>query len=185
MRVAVVGAGYWGPVSSGISSRLGRSPRCATWTRGGWPKCESATFNLRPDAVEQAITGRTKAIIPVHLYGQPADLGPLVALARERRIAIVEDCAQSIGSTWSPAAGGAPRKTGTLGTIGCFSFFPTKDLGAAGDGGMCATDDPALAERACREALSLPMFPELTEPEQDFVVETLKQAVALPAGVLR
>ena len=112
-------------------------------------------------------------------------LGPLVALAQERRIAIVEDCAQSIGSTWSPAAGGAPRKTGTLGTIGCFSFFPTKDLGAAGDGGMCATDDPALAERACREALSLPMFPELTEPEQDSVVETLKQVVAQPAGAVR
>lgn len=102
---------------------------------------DPATFNLRPDAVRQAITERTRAIIPVHLYGQPADMGPLLDLASQRGIAVVEDCAQSIGATWHG------RQTGTLGTIGCFSFFPTKNLGAAGDGGMCVTRDPALAER--------------------------------------
>jgi len=91
---------------------------------------DPATFNLRPDLVEQAITPRTKAIIPVHLFGQPCDMEP-----------IVEDCAQSIGATWRG------RQTGTLGTIGCFSFFPSKNLGAAGDGGMCVTGDADLAER--------------------------------------
>ncbi|MBU6429714.1 MAG: DegT/DnrJ/EryC1/StrS family aminotransferase [Cyanobacteria bacterium REEB65] len=107
---------------------------------------DAATFNVDAAAVEQAITSRTKAILPVHLYGQPVDMGPLRELAQRRGIAIVEDCAQAIGSTWAPA-GGDPRKTGTIGTIGCFSFFPTKNLGAAGDGGMCVTADPALAER--------------------------------------
>ena len=107
---------------------------------------DPGTFNIRPDDVERAITPRTRAVLPVHLYGQPADMGPLVAFAERHRLAIVEDCAQSIGSTWSPP-GQAPRKTGTIGTIGCFSFFPTKNLGAAGDGGMCVTDDPELAGR--------------------------------------
>ncbi len=107
---------------------------------------DPATFNLRPDQVARAITDRTRAILPVHLYGQPADMGPILELATARGLAVVEDCAQSIGSTWS-APGQPLRKTGTIGTIGCFSFFPTKNLGAAGDGGMCVTADPALAER--------------------------------------
>lgn len=107
---------------------------------------DPGTFNVRPDQVERALTPRTRAVIPVHLYGQPADLAPLMALAGDRGIAVVEDCAQSIGSTWT-APEGTARKTGTIGTIGCFSFFPTKNLGAAGDGGLCATDDPRLAER--------------------------------------
>jgi dTDP-4-amino-4,6-dideoxygalactose transaminase len=102
---------------------------------------DPATFNLRPDLVEKAITARTKAIIPVHLFGQPCDMGPLLDLAQSRGIPIVEDCAQSIGATWQG------RQTGTLGTIGCFSFFPSKNLGAAGDGGMCVTADAGLAER--------------------------------------
>ena len=107
---------------------------------------DPATFNLRADQVARALTERTRAILPVHLYGQPADMGPLLDLAASRGVAIVEDCAQSIGATWS-APGQAARKTGTIGTIGCFSFFPTKNLGTAGDGGMCVTDDPRLAER--------------------------------------
>ncbi|MBM3271556.1 MAG: DegT/DnrJ/EryC1/StrS family aminotransferase, partial [Candidatus Sericytochromatia bacterium] len=102
---------------------------------------DPATYNLSPDAVRAAITPRTRAIIPVHLFGQPADLEPILAAAGERDIAVVEDCAQSTGATWHG------RYTGTLGTIGCFSFFPSKNLGAAGDGGMCTTADPALADR--------------------------------------
>ncbi len=102
---------------------------------------DPATFNLLPDAVRAAITERTRAIIPVHLFGQPIDMEPILDLAAQRGIAVVEDCAQSMGATWHG------RQTGTLGTIGCFSFFPTKNLGAAGDGGMCVTRDPELAER--------------------------------------
>ncbi len=102
---------------------------------------DPATFNLSPAAVEGALTARTKAIIPVHLFGQPADMAPILELAAARKIAIVEDCAQSMGATWHG------KHTGALGTIGCFSFFPSKNLGAAGDGGLCTTADPALAER--------------------------------------
>ena len=107
---------------------------------------DPATFNLRADQVATVISERTRAILPVHLYGQPADMAPLLELATAHGVAVVEDCAQSIGSTWS-APGQPPRPTGTIGTIGCFSFFPTKNLGAAGDGGMCVTADPRLAER--------------------------------------
>ena len=98
---------------------------------------DPSTYNLRPDLVAAAVTPRTKAIIPVHLYGQPCDMQAILDLG----IPVIEDCAQSIGSSYKG------RKTGTLGVIGCYSFFPTKNLGAAGDGGMCATDDSALAER--------------------------------------
>ncbi|MBM3270846.1 MAG: DegT/DnrJ/EryC1/StrS family aminotransferase [Candidatus Sericytochromatia bacterium] len=102
---------------------------------------DPATYNLSPGAVRAAVTPRTRAIIPVHLFGQPADMEPILAMAAERGIAVVEDCAQSTGATWHG------RHTGTLGTIGCFSFFPSKNLGAAGDGGMCTTADPALGDR--------------------------------------
>ena len=105
---------------------------------------DPATFNIDPAAVEAAITPRTRAILPVHLYGQPADMNALVAVARRSHLAIVEDCAQSIGATVDG------RKTGSIGTIGAFSFFPSKNLGACGDAGAIVTRDRALADRIRR-----------------------------------
>jgi dTDP-4-amino-4,6-dideoxygalactose transaminase len=103
---------------------------------------EPDSFNLDLVAVERALTPRTKAIIPVHLFGRPCDMDRLMALAGPRGIRIVEDCAQSFGTTWKG------RKTGSFGSFGCFSFFPTKNLNAFGDGGMITTDDDALAAEA-------------------------------------
>lgn len=99
------------------------------------------TFTLDPAEVARRITPRTRAIIPVHLFGQAAALGPLRELAARHSLRIVEDCAQSIGATWEG------RGTGSVGDIGCFSFYPTKNLGADGDGGMCVTSDEALAKK--------------------------------------
>lgn len=96
-------------------------------------------FNLDPEALRAAITPRTKAIIPIHLFGQACDLDAIKAVAGD--IPIVEDCCQSIGTPYKGTA------TGGLGTFGCFSFFPTKNLGAFGDGGLVTTNDEALAER--------------------------------------
>ena len=105
---------------------------------------DPVTFNLDPQAVEAAITPRTRAIIPVHLFGQCAEMEPLWRLSVQHGLAIVEDAAQAIGASYHG------RQAGVLGTIGCFSFFPTKNLGGAGDGGMMTTDDPDLAARLRR-----------------------------------
>jgi dTDP-4-amino-4,6-dideoxygalactose transaminase len=99
------------------------------------------TFNIDPELIETAITNRTKAIIPVHLYGQMCDMDPIMEIARRRSLYVIEDAAQSITATYKG------RKAGSIGTVGCFSFFPSKNLGAAGDGGMIVTNDAALAER--------------------------------------
>lgn len=100
------------------------------------------SFTLDAKQLPAAITPRTKAIIPVHLYGQPADLDPMLALARAHNIRVVEDCAQSHGATYRD------RRTGAWGDMACFSFYPTKNLGAIGDGGLAATDDAQLADNA-------------------------------------
>jgi len=97
--------------------------------------------SLDPDQAEKAITPRTRAILPVHLYGQPCDMGPLCELAENRNIHIVEDCAQSQGASYSG------KMTGSFGILSCFSFYPTKNLGAFGDAGAVATNDPVLAEK--------------------------------------
>jgi dTDP-4-amino-4,6-dideoxygalactose transaminase len=102
------------------------------------------TFNIDANAVAACITARTKAIMPVHLFGQCAEMEPLWRLAVRHGLAIVEDSAQAIGATY----GG--RHAGVLGTISCFSFFPTKNLGGAGDGGMLTTDDTDLDVRLRR-----------------------------------
>jgi dTDP-4-amino-4,6-dideoxygalactose transaminase len=98
------------------------------------------TYNIDPKAVEKAVTPKTKAIVPVHLFGQMADMDPIMALAKTHNLAVVEDAAQAIGATYKG------RKAGSIGTLGCFSFFPSKNLGGVGDGGMIVTDDDALAE---------------------------------------
>ena len=99
------------------------------------------TFNIDPLLVEGAVTDRTKAILPVHLFGQVADMDPIMEVARPRGLAVVEDAAQAIGATYKG------RKAGSIGTAGCFSFFPSKNLGAVGDGGMIVTNDATLAEQ--------------------------------------
>jgi dTDP-4-amino-4,6-dideoxygalactose transaminase len=104
------------------------------------------TFAVDPERVEAACGPRTRAIVPVHLFGQCAPLEALGDVARRERVPLVEDAAQALGATYLPADG-APRKAGTVGAIGCYSFFPTKNLGAYGDGGAAVTDDPELAER--------------------------------------
>jgi dTDP-4-amino-4,6-dideoxygalactose transaminase len=103
---------------------------------------EPAFFTLDPEKLEAAITPRTKAIIPVHLYGQPADLDRIVDIAGHNNLRVIEDCSQAHGATYKGA------RVGSFGDIGCFSFYPTKNLGAIGDGGLLVTDDTPLAERA-------------------------------------
>ena len=102
---------------------------------------EPDTFNLDAEAVEEAITPRTRAIMPVHLFGQCCDMEAIWRIAQKHDLEIVEDACQAIGAEYQG------RKTGVLGSVGCFSFFPTKNLGGAGDGGMMTTDDPELAQR--------------------------------------
>jgi dTDP-4-amino-4,6-dideoxygalactose transaminase len=113
----------------------------------------SDDFNLDPDRLEGALTERTRAILPVHLYGNPAAMGSILEVAERHAIRVLEDCAQSFGARYGgahdkvapPAQPPAGRMTGTLGDLGAFSFYPTKSLGAYGDGGMLVTDDDDLA----------------------------------------
>lgn len=103
---------------------------------------DPATFNLDPAAIEAAITPRTRAILPVHLYGLCADMDPIMALAGRVGLPVIEDAAQAIGATYEG------RPAGGIGTVGCFSFFPSKNLGAFGDAGLLTTNDATLARRA-------------------------------------
>jgi len=105
---------------------------------------EPHSFNLCPEKVEQAISSRTKAIVPVHIFGQCAEMEPLWRLSVRHKIPVVEDACQAIGAEYRS------RRAGLLGTVGCFSFFPTKNLGGAGDGGMITTDDAEVAVRLKR-----------------------------------
>ncbi|MEM6633348.1 MAG: DegT/DnrJ/EryC1/StrS family aminotransferase [Bacteroidota bacterium] len=104
------------------------------------------TFNLSPEHVEAAITDRTKAIIPVHLFGQSADMEPIMKLAEKHNLYVVEDNAQAIGSHYT-FSDGHTLKTGTVGHIGCTSFYPSKNLGACGDGGAMFSRDDSLADK--------------------------------------
>ncbi|MGQ0761910.1 MAG: DegT/DnrJ/EryC1/StrS family aminotransferase [Acidobacteriota bacterium] len=99
------------------------------------------TYNIDPAAIGAAVTDRTRAIIPVHLYGQMADMNPLMELARRHGLYVIEDAAQAIGSEYEG------RRAGSIGHFGCFSFFPSKNLGGFGDGGMVTTNDSVLADR--------------------------------------
>jgi dTDP-4-amino-4,6-dideoxygalactose transaminase len=97
------------------------------------------TYNLDPEAVAAAVTPRTKAIVPVHLYGQPAEMDALMAIAEQHGLAVIEDAAQAIGAEYKG------RRAGSIGHVGCLSFYPTKNLGAYGDAGMVVTNDADLA----------------------------------------
>ncbi len=99
------------------------------------------TFNLDPQAVAAAVNPRTRAIIPVHLFGQPADLHPIINTAVQSAIPVIEDAAQAIGATYDG------HQVGTMGVLGCFSFFPSKNLGALGEGGLVTTSSPDLGHK--------------------------------------
>jgi dTDP-4-amino-4,6-dideoxygalactose transaminase len=118
--------------TAGCVVRLGATPR--------FVDIDPATFNVDAGAVEAAVTPRTKAIIPVHLFGQCAEMDPLLDVGRRCGVPIVEDAAQAIGATCHG------RQAGSMGVAGCFSFFPSKNLGAFGDGGMVTTNDAAFAD---------------------------------------
>lgn len=97
------------------------------------------SFNFDTNELAAAITPQTKAIMPVHLFGYPANMGAVMELAHQHNLLVIEDCAQATGATWGE------QKVGSIGQVGCFSFFPTKNLGACGDGGMVTTNDPEIA----------------------------------------
>ncbi len=101
---------------------------------------DPGTYNLNPEQIEPKITPRTKAIIPVHLYGQPADMEPILEIGKKHNLKIIEDCAQALGAEYQG------KKVGSLGDAGCLSFFPAKNLGAYGDGGMVITNDTQISE---------------------------------------
>jgi len=102
---------------------------------------ERDTYNIDPSKIEKAITARTRAIMPVHIFGFPADMDPILEIAAKHKLVVIEDAAQAIGTRYRGKA------VGNLGAFGCFSFFPSKNLGAAGDGGLVTTDDSELADR--------------------------------------
>jgi dTDP-4-amino-4,6-dideoxygalactose transaminase len=119
----------------------------AIWRTGARPvfvDIEPDTFNIDPARLEGALTPRTRAIIPVHLYGQAADMDPIHSLAEAHGITVLEDAAQAIGSEYRG------RRAGSLGAVAAFSFYPSKNLGAFGDAGMITTSDPELARRMAR-----------------------------------
>lgn len=120
--------------TSAIISRLGAKPV--------FVDIDPVTYNLDPSKVEKAITSKTRAIIPVHLYGQCADMEPILAVAAKHGIKVIEDAAQAIGAEYRDG-----RRAGSMGQVGCLSFFPSKNLGAFGDGGMVVTNDEALADK--------------------------------------
>ena len=119
--------------TAGVIARLGATPVFAD--------IDPVTFNIDPQQIEDRITDRTRAIIPVHLYGQCADMDAINDIARRHDLAVIEDAAQSIGAEYHG------KRAGSLGTIGCFSFFPSKNLGAFGDAGAVTTNDPDLADK--------------------------------------
>lgn len=119
--------------TAGSISRLGAVPVFAD--------IDPVSFNLDPNLIEGLITPKTKAILPVHLYGQAADMDPILSLADQRGLPVIEDAAQAIGTEYKG------RRAGSMGRMGCFSFFPSKNLGGFGDGGLVTTNDDDLAVR--------------------------------------
>jgi dTDP-4-amino-4,6-dideoxygalactose transaminase len=118
--------------TAGVVSRLNATPVLTD--------IDPVTFNIDPEDVKKKITSKTKAIIPVHLYGQSADMEPIMKIAKEKNIFVIEDAAQAIGTQYKDG-----KYVGTFGDIGCFSFFPSKNLGGYGDGGLVTTNNDELA----------------------------------------
>jgi len=128
----VITTGFSFFATAGVITRLGAVPV--------YVDIDPDTYNMAPEQIEKKITAKTKAIMPVHLYGQCADMDPITAIAKKHNLKVVEDAAQAIGSKYKE------KKAGSLSDFGCFSFFPSKNLGAAGDGGMVVTNDPKMAD---------------------------------------
>jgi dTDP-4-amino-4,6-dideoxygalactose transaminase len=120
--------------TAGAVARLGARPVLVD--------IDPVTYNIDPAAIERAVTPRTRAIMPVHLFGLSADLDPILEIAKRANVPVIEDAAQAIGSKYKS------RGVGGIGALGCFSFFPSKNLGAFGDAGLLTTNDAALAKRA-------------------------------------
>ncbi|MDY6951918.1 MAG: DegT/DnrJ/EryC1/StrS family aminotransferase, partial [Thermodesulfobacteriota bacterium] len=127
--------------TAGVISRTGATPV--------FVDVQPDTYNIAPDLIEERITEWTRAIIPVHLYGQCADMDPILEIANRHGLVVIEDAAQAIGAEYvSTAASGLKvRRAGSMGHYGCFSFFPSKNLGGFGDGGMVVTSDAERAEK--------------------------------------
>src|SRR5207245_3100782 len=119
--------------TAGSISRLGAKPV--------FVDIKPDTYNMDPALLEGAVTARTKAILPVHLFGQCAEMEPILQIAAGKKVPVVADAAQAIGTTWRN------RQAGRLGQAGCFSFFASKNLGCFGDGGMVTTNEQATADR--------------------------------------
>ncbi len=119
--------------TAGTIARLGARPV--------FVDIDPVTYNMSPDQIEEKVTDRTRAIIPVHLYGQSARMGPVMEIAEAHGLPVIEDAAQAIGAEYEG------RRSGSIGHYGCLSFFPSKNLGAAGDGGMVVTNDAERAEK--------------------------------------
>jgi dTDP-3-amino-3,4,6-trideoxy-alpha-D-glucose transaminase len=131
-------------VTSPLSAAFTALAIVAAGARPVFADVDPLTLNISPEATERAVTPRTKAIMPVHLYGHPADMDPILALARDRRLHVLEDACQAHGALYKG------RPVGTLGGLGALSFYPTKNLGALGDGGALLVEDAALADRLRR-----------------------------------
>jgi dTDP-4-amino-4,6-dideoxygalactose transaminase len=108
---------------------------------------DPSTYNIDPSKIEEKINSRTKAIIPVHLFGQCADMDPVLQIARAKQLFVIEDAAQALGAEYKPHPNSKGQRAGQMGDIGCFSFYPTKNLGAFEDAGMVVTNDHVLAEK--------------------------------------
>ncbi|MBZ0200196.1 MAG: DegT/DnrJ/EryC1/StrS family aminotransferase, partial [Ignavibacteriaceae bacterium] len=121
--------------TAGVVARLNAKPVLAD--------CEPVTMNIDPNDIEHRITKKTKAIIPVHLYGQSADMGAIMQIARKHNLYVVEDGAQAISAQYKDG-----RAVGTIGDFGCYSFFPSKNLGCFGDGGLLVTNDDKMEHTA-------------------------------------
>ena len=117
---------------------------CVSYTRAKpvFVDIEEGSYNIDPQKFKEAITAKTKAILPVHLYGQPANMNEINEIAKENNIVVIEDAAQAHGATYQG------KTVGSLGDIACFSFYPTKSLGAFGDGGMIVTNSEEVKEKA-------------------------------------
>jgi dTDP-4-amino-4,6-dideoxygalactose transaminase len=162
----VVTSAYSFFASAGVVVNVGATPV--------FVDIDSSTYNLDPHRLEAAITPRTKAVIAVHLYGQCCDLTALRAVCEKKKVWLIEDAAQAIGAEWEG------RRAGSVGDLGCFSFFPSKNLGAAGDGGMVTAQDAALADRVrlLREHGARPKY-------HHALVGTNSRLDALQAAILR
>jgi len=125
--------------TAGAVSRVGATPV--------FVDIDETTYNIDPAQIERKLTPRTRAIIPVHLFGQCADMDPILRFTGARGISVIEDAAQALGAEYRPRSDSPGRRAGQLGDLGCFSFYPTKNLGAFGDAGMVVTNDPGLAEK--------------------------------------